>query len=130
MTAIFSPEAITFYRYNLSGSFTKLIFLLGAVGLFTLTSRKDRPVLYWSIAVILEVVVIVSVIKFRYYMIFLTPVVSILAGRVLSLLEYQLKYIGVLAVVLIFIYIGYNSYGLVKDDFTVRDEVVKFGRVV
>ena len=63
-------------------------------------------------------------------MIFLTPVISILAGRVLYLLESQLKYIGGIAVVLIFIYTGYSSYNLVKDDFIVREEVLDFGRVI
>jgi hypothetical protein len=130
MTAVFSPEAINFYKNNLSDSFTFIILILGAIGLCTLIHREDRPILYWAIAMVLEVIVIVSVIKFRYYLIFLTPIISILAGKVLYLFASRLKYIGTIGVFFILICIGYTSYSLVKDDFTVREDVVDFGRVI
>lgn len=139
LSAIFTPEAIDFYKANLAESFTIIILVLGTIGLLTviLTSLsvipskdKESPILYWLIAMILEVIFIVSVIKFKYYLIFLTPIISILAARALYLISSRFRYIGRVIVVIILIYTAYNSFIMVKDQMVVRQDIVDFGRVV
>ena len=129
-TSVFSEKAMEFYKINLPESFTLLILILAIVGIFTLFSKKSRPLLYLSLSIILEVIFIVSVIKFKYYLIFLAPIIAILAGRTLYLIFSNIRIVGSLVLVLTLTYTGISSYNLVKDDYKVREDIVDFGRII
>lgn len=129
-TAFLSNESWKFYSTKLPESFTLLILILGIIGLFTMISKKDKPIIYLFLSVILEVILIVSVIRFKYYLIFLSPVISILAGKFLHFIFERLRYFGAILVVGIIIYTGTLSYRIIKDDFRVYTSIMDFGKVI
>ena len=128
--SVFSEKAMDFYNINLPKSFTLLILILAIIGIFTLFSKMDRPLLYLSLSIVLEVIFIVSVIKFKYYLIFLAPIIAILAGRTLYLLSSNIRIVGSIVLVLTLTYTGVSSYNIVKDDYIVREDIVNFGRII
>ncbi len=128
-TSFLTKEALNFYKMNLPRSFTVIFLILAAIGLFTMRKEAEKPLLYLSIAMLLEVIFIVSVIKFRYYLIFLAPVVAILAGKTLFYLFSKEK-LGLIFTVLLLVFASYNAFNLVKDDFKVCDSIVEFSKIV
>lgn len=128
-TSFLTQQALDFYRTAFPRSFTQFVLILAIVGLFTVREKGERPLLYLAVAMVLEVVFIVSVIKFRYYLIFLTPVVAILAGKTLGFLSSR-RMLGSICTVLVLIFVSYNAFTLVKDDFIVFDSIMEFGQMV
>lgn len=129
LTSFYSREAINFYKLALPSGFTVLLLIFTAAGLFTLRNRKERPIIYLFIAVMLEVVFIVSVIKFKYYLILLTPIVAILSGKMIYIIFSRGK-IGLILVIFILAFVTHSSIDLIKDDFNIQDSVVEFGKIV
>lgn len=128
-SSFLTMESLNFYKTALPRSFTLLVLVLSVMGLLTLRDKKDRPIIYFAISIVLETVFIVSVIKFRYYLIFLAPLFSILSAKALYTLFSKIKF-GYVFMALIILIISFNSYQLEKEDFKVVDEIVEFGKVV
>lgn len=129
VTSFLTIEAYDFYKINLPRSFTVVILILAVIGLFTIRKKAEKPLLYLSMAILLEVIFIVSVIKFRYYLIFLAPVIAILAGKTLFFLFSKGKP-GLVFTVLLLVYAACNAFVLVKDDFKVCDSIIEFSQIV
>lgn len=128
-TSFFTKEAFNFYKMALPKGFTSFILILAVIGIFTMRDEKERPLIYLLISILLEVVFIVSVIKFRYYLILLVPLVAVLAGK--TLYEFFLRgRIGLVFAYFILMFISYNSINLVKDDFKVSNGIIEFGQII
>lgn len=128
-SSFLTVESFEFYKNALPRSFTVLILIFAIIGLFTLRDKKERPIIYLAISILLETILIVSVIKFRYYLIFLAPVVSILSGKALYTVFSKIKF-GYIFISSILIFISFNAFNLVKDDFEVIPDIVEFGQIV
>lgn len=128
-SSFLTTESLDFYKMALPKSFTILFCLLALIGFFTLRSKKEKPLIYLTLAMLLETVFIVSVIKFRYYLIFLAPIVAILAGRALYTIFSKVKFGNVIiASILIFSSFSAIHYG--RGDYEVVDSIIEFGQVV
>jgi 4-amino-4-deoxy-L-arabinose transferase-like glycosyltransferase len=129
LTAVNSPEAFKFYTTKLPEAFGKPVLFLALIGLFTVLHKKERPLLYWAIAMLLEVLLIVSVIKFKYYLILLAPILALLAGKMLGLL-WNKYYLGK-AILLLFIFTyAYHSYQSVQKEFEVQYWLVQAAEII
>ena len=128
LTAMTSQEALKFYITKLPEAFGIPVLVLALISIFILI-KKERPILYWAVAMLLEVVLIVSVIKFPYYLIMLTPILALLAGKLLGLLwckSYRAK-----AVLLLFLFVFvYNSYASTMKQFEVRHDLIKAAEII
>lgn len=122
-TAVFSPEAIQFFIKKLPEAFGISVLALAFTALFTTFNKKERPIVYLAFAMFIEVLIIVSVIKFKYYLIMLTPVLALLTGKLLFML-WRKSYMGKAPIVLIVLIFAFNSYALAKGDFQVQQELV------
>lgn len=81
-----SGEALRFFCEEMPRAFTWWGLALFAAGLAALRWKNDYPLAVWTLSIAAEFALIVAVIRFPYYMIFLGPPLSLLAGRALSLL--------------------------------------------
>ena len=128
-TAMISKESREFIITKLPEAFGIIILLLSLVSLLTIFKKKERPILYWAIAMGLEVILIVSVIKFEYYMILLTPIVAILSGKLLGYFcEKNIQY-KIISLILLLVLVV-NSYASTLQEFQVRDDLVKVAKII
>jgi len=122
-TALFTKESFEFFSTAMPQGFTWLGLVLAGIGLFTLRWKKEYPIMVWLLAMFVELITIVAVIKFRYYLVFIGPLLAILAGKSLGIL---LKWrFGVVPVVVLIIAIAFNSYTLIKPGFMERESLLK-----
>lgn len=119
LKAMISPEAYGFYTAKLPEAFGTPVLVLALISIFTMFNKKERPILYWTVAVLLEVMLIVSVIKFKYYLILLAPVLALLAGKISGML-WGKSFMGKAALLLLIFIFAYHSYGSAQKDFEVR----------
>ncbi|WP_409343230.1 ArnT family glycosyltransferase [Paenibacillus sp. MBLB4367] len=84
--AFYTKGGLDFFRKELPEAFTVWGIALFAAGLASLHWRKHYPLGLWAIAMILEALTVVAVIKFNYYLIFLCPLVALLGARFLHVL--------------------------------------------
>lgn len=118
--AIFSEESWAFFTTHLPQSFTWLGLVLVVIGAYKMSWKKEFVVGAWLLAFLLEVMTIVAVIKFNYYLVFIGPVFAILAGRALGeLLKWKVVVIAALVV------ITGNSYLVVQPKFVEKDTLLK-----
>lgn len=115
-TAITTPQAIKFYKTYFVKYFGLIPLILSLFGLAGTYRKSERPLLYWSIAMILELVFIVSVIRFRYYMIMLTPIIALLAGKALGWFWADSKLLKT-STLLLLLFVGYSSFLAVQGEF-------------
>lgn len=128
-SSFLTAESLDFYKMSLPKSFTILFLVFALIGLFSLREKKERPLIYLTLAMILETVFIVSVIKFRYYLIFLAPLVAILASKALYMIFSRIR--GghvILGGILIFSSFSAIHYGW--GDYEVAHSIVDFGQVI
>jgi 4-amino-4-deoxy-L-arabinose transferase-like glycosyltransferase len=128
-TAMTSPEAYKFYTTSLPEAFGNAVLVLAIIGIFTVLSKKERPILYWAMAMLLEVLLIVSVIKFKYYLIMLTPIIALLSGKILGLL-WKKSYIGKAILLLLIIGFSYSSYTSIQSGFEVQQWLVEAADII
>ena len=121
-TALFSEKALEFYKKCLPEAFTYPVLILALIMLFSMLNKKERPVFYWTIAMLMEAALIVSVIRFKYYLILLSPVLALLCGKLIGLLG-KINYIGGVLLLVIFIYYTSYSFKFAKKDFEVNYEI-------
>lgn len=129
LTAITTPEAIKFYMIDFPSAFGLPPLFVALVGLLTVLRRKERPILYWAIAMMLEVLTIVSVIRFKYYLIMLTPIIALLGGKLVGLL-WNKTLLGKAVLLLLILNFGYNSYQAAQKNFEVQQWLVEAARIV
>jgi len=82
--AIFTKSAWDFFYVQIPKSFTWYAVALALAGFLKTDRRKEYPVVIWALAMVLELATIVAVIKFNYYMVFITPPMALLGGKFLA----------------------------------------------
>lgn len=116
-SAFYSPEAYLFY----TNSIPKMLSMWGALliiaGIWTIAS-KNRVILIWFLAMVLEVLLIVSAIRAPYYLIFFAVPCSILIGNLLARI-FSYKQGKIISVVLLLV-ISLESFYLVKPLYTIN----------
>lgn len=122
-TAIFTKESQEFFMRTMPQAFTSIGLILAVIGLFTLRWKKESPIIVWLLAMALEVLTIVAVIKFKYYLIFIGPLLAILAGKGLGVLL-KWKY-GMVPVIVLIAAMAFNSYAVIKPDVAERVDLLK-----
>ena len=128
-TDVFTPEAWQFFAQAFPEAFSLPVLLLAALGLFTVLKKKERPLLYWALAMLLEAMLIVSVIKFKYYLIMLTPILALLSGKLLGRL-WDRSYPGKMLLLFFLLLIAKDSYDSTQKDFTVRNVVIEGAKII
>lgn len=86
-SAVFSAEARNFFAVYLPRSFTGWGLALASPGLLIFTKSFDKTLLVWTLALFLELITIVAVVRLEYYLIFLGPVLALLVGKTLHFLK-------------------------------------------
>lgn len=95
---IWQPEAQTFLREQAPKAFTWTGLALIAAGL--LWVRRGFGVIYlWVLATLINLVAVVAVIKFAYYLVYLTPPLAILGGALLERGRWRALAVSVVGVV-------------------------------
>ncbi len=98
------------------------------IGLLDIEWDKEYPIIFWTMAMLIEVIAIASVIKLRYYFIFITPVAALFAGKTLGELAKSRKAIaGVflgLLVITIWNYIDADCFFKEKDNMLKQSAVI------
>lgn len=107
-SAIFTNKALDFFKESLPSSFTLVAIILSIIGLLLLDWKKESAIGFWFIAIFIEVITIVAVIRFDYYLIFLSPLIALLGAKTLSYLN-NLRF-GIILTTIIILTIGYHSY--------------------
>lgn len=115
-TAFLTIEAITFYKKNLIEFFGWIPIIGSLLGLFTVFNKKERPILFWAFAMILEVLIIVSVIRLEYYLIMLGPIIAILCGKAIAMIWEKYK-AGIIITLGLVVLIFFNSKNLLGNSF-------------
>ncbi|MDF2889971.1 MAG: glycosyl transferase family 39 [Clostridia bacterium] len=129
LTAMNSTEAMKFFTEKLPEAFGKPILFLALIGMLTVLHKKERPLLYWAVAMLLEVLLIVSVIKFKYYLIMLAPILALLAGKIIGMLWNKHYIIKAVLLLLIFAF-AYHSYLSVQKEFEVQHWLIQAAEII
>lgn len=127
-TAIFTEQAREFFQTHLPQSFTMIALVLAIIGMFIINWKTEYPIGVWMLAIILEVITIVAVIRFNYYLVFISPVMAIIASKALAICL-RWKY-GVLPIVVILTIISYMSYQEVQPKFEEKTSLLKQAQFV
>jgi len=130
LTAFYSPEAIEFYLTNVP----KVMGLSGLILLFPAllaAGKKHRFILIWFLAMLLEVILIVSPIRAKYYLIFWAVPCALLLGILFDrILALKWDKMGKVAATVLFLLLLLESYDLVKPMYTVNEVMATQVKVV
>ncbi|NLO46841.1 MAG: phospholipid carrier-dependent glycosyltransferase [Clostridiales bacterium] len=78
--SLFTQKGFDFFRKNLPLLFTWPVLALSFFAFLFLFNKERRFLLVWLLAFMLENATIVASVRFRYYLIFLAPILSVLCG--------------------------------------------------
>ncbi|PYI53094.1 ArnT family glycosyltransferase [Paenibacillus flagellatus] len=93
-TAWLTAQAAAFFVRELPKAFTPAGLLLFAFGLAALRWRRHYALGSWALAMLAELATIVAVIRFNYYLIFLSPLVALLGADALARAAALVRRIG------------------------------------
>lgn len=116
-SALFSQESIRFFVQELPAAFNGCVLVLFVIGLVQLQWKTSHALGLWALAMLLELVTIVAVIRFGYYLIFLGPILAIVAAAGLGLLgRIRLRSfpIGWMVVVVGIVWLSWDSWQYAK----------------
>lgn len=129
-TAIFSDEAFAFFKLYLPYEFGVVALILSSIGLIFCIKKKNYVILLWFIAFFIETITIVAVIKFGYYLIFLSPIISLLCGIAISnLIQDDSRVVNL--VILFFVLNSWFSYSScinvmrIDENILLQSEIIK-----
>lgn len=122
-TAFLAPEALEFYKVNLVEAFGPVPLIFAAAGLVLVVLKKDKFTLFWLLSIVLEVLVIVSVIRFKYYLIMLGPIIALLAGIAIALPWKYYKLGGIVSIALAILVFNSSSLSEQKNFVEVRNRL-------
>jgi 4-amino-4-deoxy-L-arabinose transferase-like glycosyltransferase len=129
-SSIFTHKSGLFFLNKVPKMFTWHILLLGIAGFFITRWREDFPMKCLALAMALELVTIVAVIRFDYYLIFFGPPLALFAASYLSRM-FQYGFAGKLAssiVILLFVISAYEQVQLKLN--TQNEMLLKQARIV
>ncbi len=99
------------------------------IGLLGMEWSKDYPLIFWTIAMLLEIMAVATVINLRYYYIFITPVAAIWAGKTFgSLAKDNKSLVGIfigLAAVTLWNYVDADCFFKEKDNILKQAAVIE-----
>jgi len=99
------------------------------IGILDIEWDRDHPILFWTIAMLIEVIAIASVIKLRYYFIFITPVAALWAGKALgSFVKSKRSLVGVflsLSIITFWNYILADCFFKEKDNILEQTAIIE-----
>jgi len=116
-SAFHSPEAFSFY----TNVIPKMLSMTGTIFVFAgiwAIARKNSVILVWFLAMVLEVILIVSAIRASYYLIFFAVPCSILIGNLLAIIFDHPQ--GKIVSVVLMLVIVLESYYLVEPMYTIN----------
>lgn len=122
-TQLFQDATLQFFMTMIPRWFGILPIILMVFGFLTLKWKKEFSLGVWCIAMVLEALLIVPIIKYHYYLIFMMPIIALLGGRFLGLFE-KTKIGFILITLLICIMSVYNLNKVVplfKNDAKILD---------
>lgn len=90
-SALFSAEAAKFYKENLPAAFGLIVLACAFCGLLAALFKREKYILLWTMSAVLEVIIVVSSIRFKYYLIMLGPIIALLSGSIVGLPWKRLK---------------------------------------
>jgi 4-amino-4-deoxy-L-arabinose transferase-like glycosyltransferase len=111
--ALSSKEALAFFEMELPRAFTWWAILLFIFGFLFIRWKKEHAIGVWAIAMLMEAAAVVAVIKFNYYLIFLSPVIAILGASIL----YQMNKtkMGSIVSIIVIAALLWNSYTIAQS---------------
>lgn len=116
-SAFYSPEAYQFYINTIPRMLSMGGTMLVIVGIFAM-ARNNKVIIVWFLAMVLEVILIVSTIRAPYYLIFFAVPCSILIGNLLAkIFSYQQ---GKIISVVLLLVVSLESYYLVKPLYAIN----------
>jgi 4-amino-4-deoxy-L-arabinose transferase-like glycosyltransferase len=129
LSSFASPVAAAFYKDALPRAFTLPFLVFAALGFLFSFRRQDRPILWLSLAMLLEVAAVVSVIKFMYYLMLFVPVVALLSGKFLGVLWHKtytdkILLLSLLAVMFI------KSYQQIEPRFVTESDYIRGAAII
>lgn len=126
--ALFTEETQRFFVTKMPEALTWVGIVLFIVGLLFMNWKREYPIAVWAIAMIAEVLLIVAVIRFNYYLVFITPLMAILSAKVLVSVAKNRISIAIVCL-LLFTYGSWNYYQLFPR-FELNDNVMGQAEVV
>jgi hypothetical protein len=123
-----TPQAYEFFCLNLPAAFTWIGLILCICGFALLNWKLHYPIGVWCISIILELLTIVAVIKFRYYLIFFGPIAALLGARTLEFLCRRKP--GILLTAGILALTGWYSFQQVIPSYRLNSTVMEQASVV
>lgn len=82
--AFFTSDALDFFRTEMPDYFGVAVLIVAGVGFLLCFTPERKPLAVWAIAFALELVTIVAIIQFGYYLIFIAPVLAALCAVALE----------------------------------------------
>lgn len=126
---IASPETWGFFRQNLPIAFTNLLLITSIIGLVLSRKKKELPIVFFALSMIVETILIVSIIKFEYYLIFLSPFVALLSGKALYEVSRRMK-LGIVISGTCLVYVLITSIGIVAPRYEELPAIIHYAQFV
>lgn len=124
----FTREAMEFFRDKLPQGYTLQLLCLSVIGLILMNWKDEFPIGIWAGAMALELILIVAVIRLYYYLIFVGPLIALMASKPLNMI-WRHKYGGVW-MTLIMIWVGYSAYISLVPFYIEKTEIIKQANMV
>lgn len=125
--AFYSPQAYSFYMSNIPKTLSVTGVILIIAGSFAI-ARKNSVILVWFLAMVIEVILIVSAIRATYYLIFLAVTCSLLVGNLLARIFANPR--GKIIALVLLLSIFVESIYYVKPMYTINNTIETQVRVV
>ena len=108
--SIFTKDGIMFFIDTLPDLLGYLPLVTAAVGFIVSCIKKENKFLiFWTISILLELITIVAMIKFGYYLVFFLPIVALFSAVCIYYLSCKKAVIAIVTGVLTFVNIAYIS---------------------
>lgn len=109
--SFFTQEGIEFFRACFETHFSPLLLLAIILGILLLFRKEFHFYLVWTIAFVLECIIIVAVIRFEYYLIFILPICAVCISILFSKIYRKQKIIAIM----LFVAILVSTLTITKD---------------
>lgn len=124
-SAFRTPAAQEFFKTEIPRALT--VPALWLLGLSMLDLRKRFSVVYlWLIAVIIYLLTVGAIIKFYYYLIYITPPLALIMGAFLARFKGWFRVLPALLVA----FIGVSSFQVILPLYVEQEEIITQGRLV
>jgi len=126
--AVFTNEAHMFFSKSLPRSYTTWGLLLAIIGLLSLRRSKEITLLFWALALLVQMVVVVSVIRLDYYLIFLGPLLAMLGANVLQRLAGCMS--GLVLIALICFTVFFTGWQNTNMDYKEKEYIFQYAEII